>query len=317
MPVLLNRSVILYLLLFLSVAIPCTGQQTIADEPRITALLNRINSENRYVEELQENNLTNLPVGIKKTISNTTIVIAIDSARVTPQGMIINAYTQLTLPITSKVITFALRGAVITPSGLSKLGPTHLEVISDFNIPVSEQVTMHIPANGRNFIDWDCSGFRSVNLSGQFEFSSEFFLPDDPGKYDRVTAAFEINTSDLNNILIATSITPFRIKGLGDMSFSVTNAVADMSDIVNCDGFAIPKDYQLIFPDAPQLWRGFFLKDLIITLPSELTNGKRTAISANDILIDDFGISGRFTAANIISLEQGDASGWPFSVKSI
>ena len=293
------------------------GQSTSTEEDRIKNLLDKINTERKYVEELSANNLTNLPVGIKKTISNTTIVIAIDSARITPQGMLINAYTQLTLPSTSRVITFALRGAIITPAGLSPAGPTRLEVISDFRIPFNSQVSLHIPANGRNFIDWECSGFRSVNLSGQFEFSREIFLPDEPGKDAMVTAGFEVNTSDLNNIMVATSISPFRIKGLGDMSFSVMNAVADMSDFVNCEGFAFPKDYQSIFGDMPQLWRGFFLKELIIKLPSELGNGKRTEINARDVLIDDYGVSGRFAAKNILSIDQGNASGWPFSITSI
>ena len=295
------------------------GQQPVSfEEQRITALLDKIGRENRFVEELIDNNLTNLPVGIKKTISGTTIVIAVDSARITPQGMIIDAYTQLVLPSTNKIITFALRGAVVTPSGLSRMGPTRLEIISDFRIPFNNQLTLFLPANGHNFIDWDCQGFRSVNFNGLFEFSSEFFIPDNPAKYDKVTAGFEINTSDLNNILVSTSVTPFRIKGLGDISFTVLNAVVDMSDFVNCEGFAIPKDYQLLFPDAPQLWRGFFLKDLSVRLPAELnSSGKRSEINAHDLLIDDFGVSGRFSATNILSVDQGNASGWPFSVSSL
>jgi hypothetical protein len=50
------------------------------------------------------------------------------------------------------------------------------------------------------------------------------------------------------------------------MSFTVTDAVVDLSDIMNCEGFAMPKDYLPLFPDAPQLWRGFFLKNITIKL---------------------------------------------------
>lgn len=296
----------------------CFTQQPLTEEDRIKALLDKINNEKRVVEELTNNNLTNLPVGIKKTVGNTTITIAVDSARITPQGMIIDAYTQIRLPGYTRVISFALRGAVITPSGLSQMGPTRLEMVSNISLKMSEMVSLSLAADGRNYIEWDCNGFRSVNLSGILTFSPLIFIPDNPGKADYVTAGFEVNTTDLNNILISTSITPFRLKGLSDMSFTVRSAVIDMSDYINCEGFALPKDYKLIFPDAPQLWRGFFLKDLLIKLPSELgSTGKRTEIEAKDLLIDDFGISGRFSAENILTLDQGNASGWPFSVSSL
>ncbi len=312
----LTRTGIFLILLFCSGLL--SGQEISQEEKRIHAVLDRIEAENRFVEELTENNLTNLPVGIKRTISGNTIVIGIDSATLSPNGMIISAFTRVVFPGQTYYITFALRGAFLTPAGLSQAGPTRLEMISDFRIKLNNQVTLALPDDGSNYIDWDCYGFRSINLSGLFEFSSDFFLPDDPDKNDRVTAAFQVNTTDLNNILVSTSITPFRIKGLGDMSFTVNNAVADMSDYVNCEGFAMPKDYQLIFPDAPQLWRGFYLKEVSVKLPSELgSSGKQTELSAEDLLIDDFGVSGRFSGTNILTIDQGDASGWPFSIKSL
>ena len=133
-----------------------------------------------------------------------------------------------------------------------------LEVINEFRIPFNKQVTLVLPSDGRNFIEWDCFGFRSINLSGIFEFSPEFFIPDNLNKNDKVTAAFEINTSDLNNILASTTITPFRIKGLGDMSFTVRNATIDMSDFVNCEGFVLPEGYQDIFADSATIMEGVF-----------------------------------------------------------
>lgn len=313
----LNRISVLCLFLVL---IPAStlGQSSNPMEQRITSLLEKIEKEDRVIEELIDNNLSNLPLGIKKTISGTSITIAIDSGLITPQGILINAYTQIKLPGTNRPISFALKGAVITPSGLSRMGPMRLEVIDEFRIPFNKQVTLVLPSDGRNFIEWDCFGFRSINLSGIFEFSPEFFIPDNLNKNDVVTAGFEINTSDLNNILASITMTPFRIKGLGDMSFTVRNATIDMSDFVNCEGFVLPEGYQNIFEDLPQLWRGFFLKDLSILLPSELSSsGKRTEISAHNLLIDDLGVSGLFAATNVFLLEQGSASGWPFSVKSL
>lgn len=291
--------------------------QSSNEESKINDLLHRIESENRIVDELIDNNLSNLPIGIRKTISGTTVTIAIDSACITPQGMLINAFTKFEFPGTKSVLYFKLRGALITPSGLSSAGPTRLEMLNETRISFSSQFNLVLPANGRNYIEWDCYGFRSVNLNGIFEFSPDVFIPDDPG-VSRLTAEFEINTTDPKNILVSTSISRFRIKGLGDMAFSAHEAVIDMSDFANCSGFALPYEYQEIFGDSPQLWRGFFIKELSVLLPSALSKGgKRTEISARDLLIDESGVSGHFAGANILTANEGSASGWPFSIRSL
>jgi hypothetical protein len=296
------------------------GQVINQEDERIASLLSKVEKENRIVDELVANNLTNLPVGIKKTISGTKVVIAIDSARITPQGMIITACTQVKLPGTTRPISFAARNVLITPSGITQTGATRLVLISESVITLNNQVKLILPADGRNYIEWDCNGFRSVNLKGIFEFSDQYFTPDPElsGNKSKVTAGFEVNTSDFNNILISTSIDPFRVNGLGEITFVVRDAVADLSDYANCSGFVAPDGYKNIFYDAPELWRGFFLKELTVLLPSELSSGsERKAISANNLLIDEFGISGYFSATNILPISKGNASGWPFSVDLI
>lgn len=293
------------------------AQDNKLEEQRISELLVKLENENRTVEELSEKNLTNLPVGIKRTISNNPIIIAIDSAQIVPQGMLINAYAQFAIPTTEKKITLAAKNILVTPSGIAQSEASRLVVISDYEIPISDQVKLKIPANGRNYIEWDCNGFKNINLSGIFEFSDQYFTPDpELSKGQKtVTASLDVNTSDLNNILVSTSITPFRIKGLNDMSFVVSQASADMSDYANCEGFALPVGYQNIFPDDPNLWRGFFLKDITVYLPSELSSSsQRTTVNIHNMLIDDSGVSCCFSATNILSISKGNASGWPFSV---
>jgi hypothetical protein len=296
------------------------AQDANQEEIRISSLLAKVEDENRTVDELIANNLTNLPVGIKKKISNTKIIIAIDSAVLTPEGMFINAYTQVTLPGTTKPISLAARNILITPAGISLTASSRLVVISEFIIPISDQVKLILPADGSNYIEWDCNGFRSVNLRGLLEFSSDYFIPDPilSSNKKNVTASFEVNTTDFNNILISTSIDPFKIKGLGDMTFVVRQASIDMSDFVNCEGFMVPAGYQNTFSEAPQLWRGFFLKELNVLLPAEISgSSERKSISAYNLLIDESGISGYFSATNVLPINMGDASGWPFSVDRI
>lgn len=310
-------------ILFSVFILPCINsycQDNETEELRIEKLLARLEQEDRTTEELITADLTNLPVGIKRTVGNTTIIIAIDSALITPQGMFINAYTQIVLPGTIEKISLAAKNILITPSGIDQSAPGHLVTISECHIKLNDQVTLSLPANGQNYIEWDCYGFKSVNLNGVFEFSDQFFTPDPEmaGNQDKVTAPFEVNISDLNSLLVTISITPFRLKSAGEMTFVVSNASADMSDYSNCEGFAWPVGYQNILPEAPQLWRGFFMKDMIVYLPGELgSSTERSSVSAHNLLIDENGITGIFSASNVLPLNRGSASGWSFSINRI
>ena len=63
---------------------------------------------------------------------------------------------------------------------------------------------------------------------------------------------------------------------------------------------------------------GFFLKEVTVYLPSELkSSAGRTSLSVKDLLIDDFGVSGFFSMKNVLPIDKGDASGWPFSINNI
>jgi hypothetical protein len=314
----LNRITVFVFIFFFSAIENIYGQERNPEEQRIITLLKIVESENRYVEELIDKNLTNLPIGIRKTINGTTITIAIDSASLRPEGMMVNAYSQIELPGTGKKLCFAAHNVFVTPSGISQQASARLELITEAKISFNDRLTLILPVNGRNYIEWDCYGFRSVSFNGHFEFADDLFISDpEYSKSDKVTASFETSTSDLNNILVSTTISPFRINGLGDMTFIIMNASVDMSDFVNCDGFAMPKGYYDVFSDEPRLWRGFFLKDVTVVLPSEFNKSSgRVKVSASNLLIDDFGISGYFSATNVLTIEEGNAAGWPFSVTS-
>jgi hypothetical protein len=311
---------ILFICVYNILAVPVLAETPKQKEQYISSLLVNLEENNRTVEELSTTNLTNLPVGIKRTIGNNQIIIGIDSAKAVPGGMLINAYTQVQFDGTSKKISFEAKHLLVTPSGISSTESSRLAMITRFEIPINEQVSLILPDDGRNYIEWDCKGFKSVNLKGYFEFSGQTFIPDPElsGNKQSVTAAIEINTTDLNNIIANVSITPFRIKGLGDMAFAVTQATVDMSDYANSASFVFPANYQNNFNEVPELWRGFFLKDVKIYLPSELSSDTgRTVVEVNNLLIDESGISGNFSVSPVLSFEKGNASGWPFSVDKL
>ena len=186
-------------------------------EQYISSLLADIEQNNWFIDELTFESLDNLPVGIKKTIGNNRITIGVDSAQYFDNGIYINVFTEITLWKSKRTIAFAARNLLFTPTGISSTAASRLVMVSPQRITLSDQVDMILPGNDRNYVEWDCEGFRSVNLNGILEFSSDIFMPSArlaPGE-TRVQSEFEINASDLSNIMLSASITPFEIRGLG------------------------------------------------------------------------------------------------------
>jgi hypothetical protein len=112
----------------------------------------------------------------------------------------------------------------------------------------------------------------------------------------------------------------FQIVGLDGFIFDVRDVVFDFSDSRNDEAVRYPQGYEgkYMIPGAATLWRGIYAGYLDITLPKAFgdVNGNATRFSASGMLIDDNGITGLFSAENILSFENGSASGWSFSVNT-
>ncbi len=289
-----------------------------AMEQRVYAAVEEVKN-GRMVSQLSEADILDLPVGIAREINGVTYVIAIDSAyRAENGGQFLSAYAALEMPGSGgerKRIAFAGKDIAFGKGGLTLSSSTRLVLASPQSFDISENVKLILPADGRNFIEFDCSGFKSINLKGNFVFDPGVLVPDPElsGGIPAVVGTLETNAADLNNIIVATTLSPFQVKGMAGVTFSVTNAVVDMSDLTNPPGFIFPSDYQQTYGPDIQLWRGFYLQELTVSLPKEMDSPQgRTGIQARNLLIDDMGVSGLFSAYNVLA--NGSASGWPFSV---
>lgn len=296
------------------------AQETITPRGSISAedVIARCNDalENaRIVASLTESDLSVLPVVL---INNPAVIIAIDSAYSDERGWFFSAYASVMLPGSSQPVAFAARNMAFNSAGLSSSTSSKLVLVTTTPIRLNDQIRLELPADGHNYIEFNCDGFKAINLKGNFVFSDDLLEPDEelaPISQREVTASFEVNTSDLNDMMMAVNITPFKIKGIDDISFKITSAVADFSDLVNPPGLILPQQYQQSLGSDIQLWRGFYLKDLTVTM-KYLGNDPSLdpTISAKNLLIDDLGVTGEFGADNLISLRNGSADGWPMAI---
>jgi len=283
---------------------------------QIISLTKKLEDEKKLVGKLDSATLLSLPVGIAKEIGSTKYIIAVDSASFRPGGAFFSAYMAVEFPGTESKIAFAAQHVWFNPKGIGGGPSTKLLLVSEHKIKISEKITLHLKPDGTNYVEWDCNGFKSISLKGYFEFQPGMLYPDTSATTAKiVTASFQITATDIHNFIADVNITPFCIQGLKDFAFSVKDASVDLSELVNAPGMTFPKGYANTGGTSPVLWTGFCMRELKIKLPPELSKkGKRMEITASSFLIDKTGVSGTIGISNLLTTDEGDMSGWNFSI---
>lgn len=315
-----------YCLILATTPFVVSAQEAHQTDPNATATSEYINAlckdlieKGKTTDKLTEKDLTDLPIGIARQIGGLTYIIAVDSARWTEHGWFFSAYTSITFPGTTTPLAFRASNIAFNESGLAGSSQVKLLLATTRQIAMNKNMAIRFPADGHNYVEFNCDGFKAVNFKGEFVFAKDFLEPDNTAAPNatEVTASFEVNTGDLNNIMTTVKLTPFKIARLRNLSIDVKDAVVDCSDLINPAGFSFPQNYQQQFGSDINLWHGFYLREVAIRFNG--LNGDKTppTVAAKNLIIDDMGVSGSFSAVNLISREEGSADGWPFSVDQL
>ncbi|MBD0254887.1 MAG: hypothetical protein ICV83_04135, partial [Cytophagales bacterium] len=152
------------------------GRSTSGPELKIEALVKKVTDEGRTVDHLTEDQLADLPVGIARKIGETTYIIAIDSAYSDERGWFLSAYASLTLPGATQPVAFAARNIAFSQGGLRATNQARLVLVSPQTVPLRD-MELVLPADGHNYVEFDCNGFKAVNLKGEFLLPPDRFRP--------------------------------------------------------------------------------------------------------------------------------------------
>ncbi len=294
-------------------------EQSNPEIDRVISIVNTVESKNNFIDQLNPDSNVSLPFGIIKQVGAVRYVIAIDSMRFQTQGAYFSAYASIDFPGTLKKLAFRGSNIKFNPKGVVGGEQAKLYLASDHLISINPTVSLKLLGNGQNWVEWDCNGFKAINLVGNFIFKKGKLLPDPSQTTDSVvTASFQLYTEDIHNFIAGVNITPFKINGLNDWGFKVTNAVVDMSELTNANNMIFPLGYQNPNLITPNMWTGFYLQALKIKLPKEISKaGTRTEINVNNLLIDNTGVSGLFKVNNIVAMNEGSMNGWNFAIDEI
>jgi len=292
-----------------------------------TSVISEIRKTQNYVTNL--NNVTGfeLPVGIGKLISGLNYDIGISAIRLKPSYAEVDVYMQFEIPQNGKMLSFMGQGIKFSKAG-GIIGDAKLMLLGDYAINFNGDKSQLILKGGKGgtggtFVRMDCDGFREMNLDAQVLFSRDLLVPEDSNgtiQSGNVASSFQVTIANWNDLLVQISLPDFQVAGLNGFGFKITDAVFDFSDVRNSPSIVFPKGYSnQSDASLSNLWQGVYLRQLSIRLPKQFKSNQNTraSLAATDLLIDSQGVSGTFAGSNLIALNNGDMSGWAFSVDSL
>ncbi|MFY7670839.1 hypothetical protein ACOSP6_07090 [Tenacibaculum sp. MEBiC06402] len=288
-----------------------------------------IEETGNFIDVLTKDGLSELPVAIKpESISNVKYTVGIAKAVFKPAFTELTVFLKVELPSTNEqrgeqVLILGASNVKLSHEG-GIIGDAKLQLISQFTVNFNSG-TVLLTLKGSfeepgTYAIIDCSGFKEMGLDANLKFANGLLYPVDKNgkkKIGYVEADFKTSISDWNDLVVNISLPEFGVKGLEGTTFKLNTAVFDFSDLRNDP--ATPSSYlSKYYSEAPNLWRGVYVKSLKVILPPEFKikgkSDERVAFGATDLIIDGQGVTGKFIGENVIGLKEGDASGWDFSL---
>ncbi|MBR5644080.1 MAG: hypothetical protein IKW77_07830 [Salinivirgaceae bacterium] len=311
-------STIAFVLCLLS-HVTATELKTIDEwESQIAGLVQTVKDQNAYIDAFDEDTPHNLPVGIKKTLGGMDMTIILDSAVCTESSTELQACMAIEFAGSEKPIMFRASKVKFTAGGFVN---ARMQLVSRRPINLGNMVLRFDPRD--TYVDFDCNGYRETSLSAIITLPTSMFKKEDSKNRtiiptDTVTATFKGTFTNLNDIIVSATIDPFQLSVLAGFGFYADDITIDFSDERNPSFGSVTYSYvSKEFGKDANLWRGVYISSFEMKLPKSFCKDNNgVGIAANDMLIDDNGITGNVAANNVLPRDKGDLGGWQFSISN-
>lgn len=297
------------------------------------AAMDELARKTTYIDNITPNDLVDLPVGMKKKLGTSTVIVAVSKAKFYPSYTELTIFCKIDLP-QGKSILFGANNVKLSQSG-GLIGDANLVLLGDYQIPINGGNTMITLKGGMDFTTGNatnltyakltCGGVQEVEILADISFprslltplNADYTVTTNPSL--KVTGTFQTKVTDWNDILTSITLPPFALKGLDKVAFQLQNAVIDLSDTRNFKDDPnvpiFPQGYGNLVQGNENLWRGVFIRKVTVVLPKEFKKKgttERVTFMGEKLLIDNWGFTGLVSASNI--MQNGTATGWDFSV---
>jgi len=213
-----------------------------------SSAIEKIEASDRWVDKFSNQDLVELPIGIRNTVNNVQYSIGITKAVFSAEYTTLTVFCRVDIPQKDKngqpmQLFFGADNVKLSHQG-GIMGDAKLVLLGNVDIPFSDnkwQVSLFggfDMATGDvkdlTYVTIDCDGFKEMKISGAVEFSRNLILPIDPisktvdeGKLtvaktyyngktvqipNRVRGDFSFTASSWNDILVNVSLQPFTLK---------------------------------------------------------------------------------------------------------
>ena len=200
-------------------------------QSKARASFEKIEATNRWVNNFSNQDLVELPIGIRKTINNSQYAIGISKAVFTPEYTILTVFCKIDLPQTNADGTpmqlfFGANDVKLSHSG-GLIGDAKLVLLGDVDVPFNAnkwQVSLYGGMDmttgnvaDLTYVTIDCDGFKDLRVTGAVEFSRDLILPLEANGIVNEAKTTVMKTYP-NGV---TKQVPYRVKG--DFSFEASN----------------------------------------------------------------------------------------------
>lgn len=307
------------------------------DETAADAMEAGLEAGGKLLSLLSSGSTVSLPIGIDKEISGSKIIIGITNVNILKDSASMDMVVNIKLPNLEVVNGFVSLGAqvCITRNGFGN--DVRLYLPQDQVFPMGNENEFRIKgAEGaldpRNItsVEWDCNGFRALNLVGAVRFTREWMLPENAAGQilptGNVEARFGGRFVNGGHIMMRIDMDAFQLPGAEGWGFQPGHNVwIDLSDLENPTGFqaALPPHYEhasISEEGMRNTWKGFFMEELSVRTPERLQGPDRNRLTfaLRNMFIDNTGITFSARAENVLRWDgDGNFNGWAVSLDTI
>lgn len=169
----------------------------------------------------------------------------------------------------------------------------------DLKLKFNKEANGHI-GNGIVF-DGLGTNLWKYNLDVDMTLPKEWLVPTD-GSNNNVNLNFQLNTSNWSDYVAEATLPACIIPNAKGLGIQVGVIAYDHSLIANPTNMVFPTGYG---GNQNAFFTGFYLKNFKLTLPDELRSyadtSKKIEVIAQNLIIDEFGLSGKIFANNVLS----------------
>jgi hypothetical protein len=218
---------------------------------------------------------------------------------------------------------FAGKYFVMHPDKI-KLSEGRLELVENISIPniaSTPKMKFYLKKGSSQqgcFIQWDSTGVKEYGLGIDIKFTRDWLLPV-PTSNDSVTATLSGSAGKLNDILLTGNMPNCEIVGTNKMKIMADSVALDLSETRNASFMYFPSNYNSdTSAQGKLMWEGIYIKTQKLTLPDNWKTGANpTQITITNTLIDDYGLTMKAKALNIITFPNGRVSDMSASLDTL